>query len=63
MMVKVDPKKYVKTSAKIEHILYVNLNKVLYGFLKNDLLWCKILRSKFEEKGFEVNLYDPCVAH
>ena len=66
MMVKVDPKlyrKYVTTSAKGEPILYVKLNKALYGLLKSALLWYKKLRSELEEMGFVVNEYDPCVAN
>ena len=66
MMVKVDPKlyrKYVTTSAKGEPILYVKLNKALYGLLKSALLWYKKLRGELEEMGFVVNDYDPCVAN
>ncbi len=65
MMVSVDPqlyRKYVTTSAKGEPILYVHLNKALYGLLKSTLLWYKKLRGELEEMGFTINPYDPCVA-
>ncbi len=64
-MVWVDPqlyRKYVTPSTKGEPILYVRLNKVLYGLLKSTLLWYKRLRSELEAMGFEVNQYNPCIA-
>ena len=66
MMVKVDPKlyrKYILTSAKGEPIIYVKLNKALYGLPKSALLFYKNMVGEFEDMGFELNPYDPCVAN
>ena len=66
MVVRVDPKlhrNYVMTSAKGEPILYVKLNKALYGLLKSDLLFYKKLVGELEGMGFKINIYDPCVAN
>ena len=62
MMVRVDPKlyrKYVLTSAKGEPILYVKLNKALYGWLKSALLFYKKLVGELEYMGFKLNPYNP----
>ena len=66
MMVRVDPKlyrKYVTTTPKGTPVLYVRLNKALYGLLRSALLFYKKLRKELEEMGFMVNPYDPCVAN
>ena len=66
MAVKVDPKlysKYVMTSARGDPIIYVKLNKALYGLLKSALLWYKKLRSELEVMGFVVSKYNLCVAN
>ncbi len=66
MMVRVDPQlywKYVTVTAKGKPILYVKLNKALYGLLKSVLLWYKKLRAELEEMRFVVNPYAPCVAN
>ncbi len=55
MMVHLDPKlyrKYVITSSRGEPILYVKLNKALYGLLKYALLFYKNLVTELEEMGF-----------
>ena len=44
-------------------VLYVELQKALYGMLKSALLFYKKLRHDLESIGFEVNPYDPCVAN
>ena len=44
-------------------MLYVKLNKVLYGPLKSALLFYKKLCGELESMGFEVDPYDPCVAN
>ena len=44
-------------------MMYVRLSRALYGMLRAALLLYKRLRSDLEEKGFVVNLYDPCVAN
>ena len=43
-------------------MLYVRLNKALYGMLQAALLFYKKLRGWLEDSGFEVNPY-PCVAN
>ena len=66
MMVRVDLKlyrKYVTVSSKGVPMLYVKLNKALYGLLKSALLFYRKLRGELEGIGFEVNPYDPCVAN
>ena len=62
MMVKIY-RKYVLTSAKGEPILYVKLNKALYGLLKSALLFYKNLVGELEDMGFELDPYEPCVAN
>ena len=66
LLVKVDPslyKKYFITSKQGVPMLYVKPTKALYGILRNDMLFYKNPRGHLEEKGFKVNLYDPCVAN
>ena len=65
-MVQVDPamyRKHVTYSPNGQAMLYVKLNKALYGMLRAALLFYKRLRSDLENMGFEVNPYDPCVAN
>ena len=66
MMVRIDPslyRKYSTYSVKGIPMLYVRLNKALYGMLQAALLFYKRLRRWLEDAGFEVNPYDPCVAN
>ena len=44
-------------------MLYVKLNKALYGLLRSALLFYKKLVRELEDMGFELNPYDPCVAN
>ena len=44
-------------------MLYVKINKALYGMLRAALLFYRKLRADLEDMGFEVNPYDPCVAN
>ena len=44
-------------------MLYVKLNKALYGLLQSVLLFYKKLVSKLEDMGFVLNHYNPCVAN
>ena len=39
------------------------MKKELQSILKISLLFYKKMRSKLESTGFEINLYDPCVAN
>ena len=44
-------------------ILYVRLQKALYGLMRASLLFYRKLRKEFEAWGFTINPYDPCVAN
>jgi hypothetical protein len=44
-------------------ILYVKLQKALYGLMQASLLFYRKLRKELEDYGFEINPYDPCVAN
>ena len=44
-------------------ILYVKLNKALYGLIQIALLFYEKLMGDLVSKGFKVNDYDPCVAN
>eukprot|EP00804_Cyclotella_cryptica_P005871 CCRYP_000147-RA/>CCRYP_000147-RA protein AED:0.12 eAED:0.13 QI:0/0/0/1/0/0/3/0/1214 len=54
-------RKYVTTDANGEPVLFVKLQKGLYGMLKSALLFYKKLLTDLVAKGFTVNPYDPCV--
>eukprot|EP00957_Ditylum_brightwellii_P185969 14158582-Ditylum_brightwellii.AAC.2 len=56
-------RKYVSVGKNNKPILYVKLQKALYGCLKSALLFYKVLRKDLEGLGFKVNPYDPCVAN
>jgi hypothetical protein len=65
LMVKTDPKIYQKyvTIEKGRQVLYLRLQKALYGMMKSALLFYRKLVKELKEKGFEINPYDPCVAN
>jgi hypothetical protein len=44
-------------------ILYVKMQKAMYGLLRSALLFYKKLVAELETKGFKLNPYDPCVAN
>ena len=63
-MVKVDCniyRKFVSTYSKENVILYVKIQKALYGMLKYALLFYLKLLRDLTRSGFKLNLYDPCV--
>jgi len=65
LMVKVDPKlyrEYITVTSKNKPILYVKMQKAIYGLLRSALLFYKKLVADLKAYGFEVNPYDPCVA-
>jgi hypothetical protein len=65
MMVQIVPqvyKKYVTVDRKGTPILYVKLQKALYGLMKASLLFYRKLRKELEAYGFTINPYDPCIA-
>jgi hypothetical protein len=66
MMVQIAPqvyRKYVTVERKGMPILYVKLQKALYGQMRASLLFYRKLRKEMEEYGFVMNPYDPCVAN
>ena len=66
MMIQVAPevyRKYVAVDKKGTKILYVKLQKALYGLMRASLLFYRKLRKEFEAWGFTINPYDPCVAN
>lgn len=54
-------RKYITTDAKGEPVLFVKLQKAIYGMLKSALLFYKKLLTDLVAKGFTINPYDPCV--
>ena len=66
LLVKVDPKTYRKYVAEErgKKVIYVELQKALYGTLQGALLFWKNLSSFLvDELGFKLNPYDTCVAN
>jgi hypothetical protein len=49
--------------AKNQPVLYVKLQKALYGYLRSALLFYLKFVGDIESQGFELNPYDPCVAN
>ena len=62
---KLDPKLYEKhtTYENGKQILYVKLEKALYGTIQASLLFWKNLTKTLQEDGFVINPYDWCVAN
>ena len=44
-------------------VLYVQLDKALYGCVQSALLWYELYSSTLIDMGFELNPYDMCVAN
>ncbi len=66
MMVQIAPQiyqKYITMDKKGTKILYVKLQKVLYGLMRASLLFYRELRKEFNYYGLVVNPYNPCVAN
>jgi hypothetical protein len=64
LMAKMDPMLYRKylVDKKGKKVLYLRLQKALYGMMKNALLFYQKLVSELKSMGFGVNPYDPCIA-
>ncbi len=64
-MAKTDPKLYRKylVNKKGKKVLYLCLQKALYGMIQSALLFYQKLVSELKSKGFVVNQYDPCIAN
>mmetsp|Transcript_26671 Transcript_26671/g.56142 ORF Transcript_26671/g.56142 Transcript_26671/m.56142 type:complete len:625 (+) Transcript_26671:3224-5098(+) len=56
-------RKYITYGADGKAILYVTLQKALYGCLKSALLFYRKLVTDMKRIGFKLNPYDPCVAN
>ncbi len=65
LMVKTNPKLYQQyvILKKGRSVLYLRLQKALYGMMKSALLFYRKLVSELREMGFEINHYNPCVAN
>jgi hypothetical protein len=66
MMIQIAPqvyRKYVTVDKKGTKLLFVKLQKVLYGLMRASLLFYRKLQKEFKAYGLEVNPYDPCVAN
>ncbi len=65
LMVKTNPKMYRQyvVLEKGRSVLYLQLQKALYGMMKSALLFYRKLVSELKKMGFDINPYDPCVAN
>jgi hypothetical protein len=61
----INPKKYKQfiCTENNKNVLYVRLNKALYGTLRASLLFWRKLTKELESLGFVINPYDCCVAN
>ena len=51
------------TKEKNKDVLYVQLDRALYGCVQSALLWYELYPTTLKEMGFELNPYDLCVAN
>jgi Reverse transcriptase (RNA-dependent DNA polymerase) len=66
MLVEIEPSKYttyVILDNQENKSLFVKLNKALYGTFRAALLFWKKLSAQLQEWGYNINLYDQCVAN
>ena len=65
VIMKIDRTKYERHAIKEngKDVIYVILNKALYGTLQAALLFWQNLSSQLEKWGFAINPYDFCVAN
>jgi hypothetical protein len=66
LMVKTAPniyRNYITVDAKNQPVLYVKLQKALYGCLRSALLFYLKFVGDIESQGFTLNPYDLCVAN
>ncbi len=64
LMAKTNPRLYRQyiVQEKGRSLLYLQLQKVLYGMMKSALFFSKKLVAELQDMGFEINPYDPCIA-
>ena len=55
--------KYATSNEKGNPILYVQLEKAVYGMMKSALLFYQKLVADLKSLGYEINPYDPCIAN
>jgi hypothetical protein len=53
----------VTVDKKRTKLLYVKLQKALYGLMRANLLFYRKLQKEFKAYGLEINPYNPCVAN
>jgi len=66
LIVKLEPslyRKFVWRNKQGKPMLYVKLQKALYGTLQAALLFWRLLSDTLVEWGFKLNDYDKCVAN
>jgi hypothetical protein len=66
LMVQVAPnlyRKYITVDKRNTSILYVKIQKALYGLLWSAVLFYQKLVGDLEKNGFVLHPYDPCVAN
>jgi hypothetical protein len=66
MMVNIAPqifRRYITVDKAGTKVLYVKLQKALYGLMRASLFFYKNLRKELENFGFMINLYDPSMAN
>jgi hypothetical protein len=66
LMVKIDPKlyqPYITKNGRGESIMFVKMQKAMYGMMRASLLFYLKLVDELIADGFELNPYDPCVAN
>jgi hypothetical protein len=65
LMAQTDPKLYRKypVNKKGKKVLYLRLQKALYGIINSALLFYRKLVLELKSMGFAVNPYDPCIAN
>jgi hypothetical protein len=67
MLIDIDPTMYqnyvIHEGIRKMKVLYVEVNKALYGMLQSSLLFYKKFKQDLESIGFKINPYDPCVAN
>ena len=44
-------------------VMYMQLNKALYGCMKSAIIWYDTFCGTLKDLGFKLNSYDPCVAN
>ena len=66
MLLRIDQQLYerfVETKPGGRKVLYLIVNKALYGMIDSPMMWNQKLTKWIKSQGFEINPYDPCVAN